>query len=144
MVSENFLEHPVSGEEVKKENGAARGGEKPGEELYRGTVELLLEPGMDLPALARLSKNLEEEKEIEIVRIKGSWDNGATITIQLDKPLPLMGILSAVEKGGLALSFTPDDSAAIGVDRVPGMEETRVKRIKVRFEQGRTDSGTGL
>ncbi|HEY82277.1 MAG TPA: hypothetical protein G4O01_03190 [Dehalococcoidia bacterium] len=63
--------------------------------LYAGEVELALGVPMDPNLVAKLYNYLQMTPEIKFVRTSGSWNRGATITVTLDKPIPLVSVLSS-------------------------------------------------
>jgi hypothetical protein len=63
--------------------------------LYAGEVELVLGVPMDPNLVAKLYNYLQMTPEIKFVRTSGSWNRGATITVTVDKPIPLVSVLSS-------------------------------------------------
>lgn len=63
--------------------------------LYTGEVELAIANPVAPKMVAKLYGYLQTTPEIKFVRTSGSWDRGTTITIVLDKPIPLVDVLSA-------------------------------------------------
>ena len=64
------------------------------ESLYTGEVEVVLGLSADADILAKLSVCLVHTPEIKINPTVGSSDRGSIITMVLDKPLPLVEMLS--------------------------------------------------
>jgi F0F1-type ATP synthase membrane subunit b/b' len=62
--------------------------------LYTGEVELAIAKPVDLKMMSKLYTYLQATPEIKLVRTNGSWERGTTITITLDKPIPLISVLS--------------------------------------------------
>lgn len=62
--------------------------------LYDGEVELTIATPIDPVAVSKLYNQLQMTPEIKILYTRGSWDQGTTITVSLDRPLPLFGIIS--------------------------------------------------
>ena len=62
--------------------------------LYTGEVELTVDKPVDPKIIARLYDYLQTTPEIKFVRTTGSWDRGTTITVALDKPIPLISVIS--------------------------------------------------
>ena len=62
--------------------------------LYTGEVEVVLGLSADADILAKLSVYLVHTPEIRIIRTVGSSDRGNIITVVLDKPTPLVEMLS--------------------------------------------------
>ncbi len=63
------------------------------ESIVEGELELVLIPPVDLAMMSELSQRLQSIPEVKILRTVGSWDQGTTITVALDKPLSLLNIL---------------------------------------------------
>ncbi len=93
-------------EEAAQEAPAGEAGEQPvsassGRALsaqqdlnYVGEVQLAMVPPVDLTKMSELYERLQKIPEVKILRTVGSWDRGSTITVTLDKPLPLIDMLS--------------------------------------------------
>ena len=62
--------------------------------LYAGEVDLTMPVPVDMKMVSKLYNYLQTIPEIKILRTKGSWDRGATVTVALDKPLPLISVIS--------------------------------------------------
>lgn len=75
--------------------------------IYEGEIELALAAPVDLAALAKLHNYLQTTPDIKILYSKGSWDRGVIITVTLDKPLPLLGIISKIP-GLVAAAASPE------------------------------------
>ena len=63
--------------------------------LYTGEVELTIGVPVAPTMVANLYSYLQTSPEIKFVRTAGSWNRGSTITIVLDKPIPLISVLAA-------------------------------------------------
>jgi len=80
--------------------------------LYAGEVELIIASSVELKLVSRLYNYLQTVPELRILYTRGSWDQGTTITVVLEKPMSLINIISEapgievtpelLEKGGLA------------------------------------------
>lgn len=64
--------------------------------LYSGEVELALVPPLNVAVVSRLHSMLLANPELKILRTVGSWERGATITVFLDRALPLVGVLTEI------------------------------------------------
>jgi hypothetical protein len=65
------------------------------ETLYTGEVELNIEAPIEPTMAAKIYNYLQTTPEIKFIRTVGSWNKGSTITIVLDKPIPLLAALTA-------------------------------------------------
>ena len=63
--------------------------------LYAGEVELAIGVPVVPNMMAKLYNYLQTTPEIKFVRTSGSWNRGSTITIVLDKPIPLISVISS-------------------------------------------------
>ncbi len=83
------------------------------QDIYTGEVELLIAPLVELKLVTRLYNYLQTVPELKILYTRGSWDQGTTITVVPDKPMPLIDIIAktpgvevtaeSFEKGGLPM-----------------------------------------
>lgn len=63
---------------------------------YTGEVEIILSPPVSATTVARLYSDLTANPEIRILRTMGDWERGTTITLFLERPMPLVGMLSEI------------------------------------------------
>jgi hypothetical protein len=63
--------------------------------LYTGEVDLSVELPVEPTMVANLYDYLQTTPEIKFVRTTGSWNKGSTITVVLDKPIPLISELAS-------------------------------------------------
>jgi len=61
--------------------------------LYTGEVELYIPIPVELKMVSRLYGYLQTIPELKVLHTRGSWDRGTTITVVLDKAMPLIGLL---------------------------------------------------
>jgi len=62
--------------------------------LFEGEAEIAMVPPADMAQLIRLRRNLRDIPHLKILRTYGRRNGGAAITILIDKPLPLIRILT--------------------------------------------------
>ena len=80
-----------------------KGGEETGPDLlkqdshtlYTGEVELAIAKPVDPKVASKLYNYLQTTPEIKLVHTSGSWNRGTTITVVLDKPIPLVSVISS-------------------------------------------------
>ena len=65
-------------------------------DLYSGDVELVLSPPVTAARMTELYSYLQANPDIKILRAAGSWDRGTVVAISLDKPLPLLKLLTEI------------------------------------------------
>jgi len=63
--------------------------------LYTGEVELAISVPIVPSMVAKLYNYLQTTPEIKFVRTSGSWNRDTTITVVLDKPIPLISVISS-------------------------------------------------
>ena len=64
--------------------------------LYTGEIELDIPVPVELKMVSKLYNYLQTIPELKILRTRGSWDRGTTITVVLDKPMPLISLISKI------------------------------------------------
>jgi hypothetical protein len=64
--------------------------------LYAGEIELVVASPVEPALLARLYSKLLAIPDIRILRSVGSWESGTTITLLLERPQPLVGLLLGI------------------------------------------------
>ncbi len=69
--------------------------EEESQSLYTGEVELTIGVPVEPTMVSNLYSYLQTSPEIKLIRTTGSWNKGSTITVVLDKPIPLISVLAA-------------------------------------------------
>ena len=87
-------QHPPEEKPVRKEPEPSLP-KQDSHSLYTGEVELAVAKPVDLKMVSKLYNYLQVTPEIKFVHTDGSWDRGTTITVTLDKPIPLISVLSS-------------------------------------------------
>ncbi len=104
--------------------------------LYAGEVELAIGVPVVLVAVSKLYNHLQTIPEIRILRTTGSWDRGTTITVVLDKPIPLISIISKIPGVEVTPELPQEDSLAEATSTSPLAAGKRgVKRIKLTLKE---------
>jgi hypothetical protein len=75
---------------------------------YTGEVEINVEMPIEPAIVAKLYDYLQTTPEIKFVRTVGSWNKGSSITIALEKPIPLLATLVARVPGANVLPGRPE------------------------------------
>ena len=87
------LEAREAEERAKRE--ARRGAkEAAGAELYKGEVNLVIEPPIALDQMRKLEEFLCQVQNLRLVLIGGSVEEGTKIIVSAEKPIPLVSVLS--------------------------------------------------
>jgi len=63
---------------------------------YVGEVELVIPTSVELKLVAKFYNYLQTMPELKILHTSGSWDQGTTITVVLERPVPLIRLISKV------------------------------------------------
>lgn len=66
--------------------------------LYSGEIDLVIKMPVTPSAISRFYNHLQLTSEMKVLYTRGSWDKGTTITISLDKPLPLIGKITNINE----------------------------------------------
>jgi len=96
--------------------------------LYTGEVELAIATPVDLKMVSKLYNHLQTIPEIRILNTGGSVDRGTIITVVLDKPVPLIGIISKI----LKIEVTPElsDKGGSVKEKLSSLLRTRKRKVK--------------
>ncbi|MBM4447611.1 MAG: hypothetical protein FJ015_00040 [Chloroflexi bacterium] len=62
---------------------------------YTGEVDINVEVPIEPTLVAKLYNFLQTTPEVKFVRTVGSWNKGSTITVMMEKPVPLLAMLVA-------------------------------------------------
>lgn len=65
--------------------------------MYSENVELAVNIPIEPAALSRFYNNLEMTPEIKVLYTSGSWERGTIITVSLEKPIPLLEIITNIQ-----------------------------------------------
>ncbi len=82
-------------EEADKEEPEIVATKKESQSPYTGEVELVVEVPVEPAMVSKLYNYLQTTAEVKFVRTVGSWNKGSSITIVLDKPIPLVSVLAS-------------------------------------------------
>ncbi len=97
--------------------------------LYTGEVELAITKPVDPKMVSKLYNYLQTTPEIKLVHTSGSWDRGTTITVVLDKPIPLISVISSKVPEAKATAERPEKDGYVSGKR-------GVRRIKLSLKRG--------
>jgi len=103
---------------------------------YDGEVELAIAVPVELKIVTKFYNFLQTVPEIKILYTKGSWDRGTTITVVLDKPIPLISLISKMPGVEVTAELPQkDDVVKERAGLVPGTKKKGVKRIKLTLRE---------
>jgi len=95
VAEEELLEHRLPEKKPGRRETKPDSLKQDSHPLYTGQVELTVAKPVDLKMVSKLYNYLQVTPEIKLARTSGSWDKGTTITVTLDKPIPLISVLSS-------------------------------------------------
>ena len=103
---------------------------------YTGEVELDISMPVDLKMVSKLYNSLQTIPELRILHTRGSVNQGTTITVVLEKPVPLINIILSRVPGINAIPELPSkDSSVKGKSNsVLGKNKEGVRRIKLALK----------
>jgi len=112
--------------------------QKDGKSLYSDQVELTVPAPIDLKMISNLYQSLQTIPELRILHTIGSLDMGTTITVVLDRPIPLVSIIST-KTPNVEVIPEPHSSRSLSMARTSPLLEKGgggAKRIKIVPKEG--------
>ncbi len=104
--------------------------------IYTGEVELLIASPVELQLMAKLFNYLQTVPELKILSTRGSWDQGTTITVVPDKPMPILDIISKTPDVAITAETLEKDELPLGRgSTILRSDKRRAKRIKLFLKQ---------
>jgi len=104
--------------------------------LYAGEVELAVAIPVDLKVMSKLYNHLQTMPELRILHTRGSWDRGTIITVVLDKPIPLMSMISKIPGVEVTPELLQKDDLVKGIPSSLLKEGKKgVKRVKLTLKE---------
>ena len=135
-VAEESLGQPLPEEMPDREETGSVQLKQDSQTLYGGEVELAIAMPVELRLVSKFYNHLQTIPEIKIRHTKGSWDRGTTITVVLDKPTPLLSIISKIPGVEVTPELPQKDSLAKGKpSSLLGGEGKGAKRIKITLRE---------
>ena len=92
--TEEFVEQRLSKEKHGRVEHEPAPVKLDSQSLYAGEVELVIPMPVELKLVSKLYNYLQMIPELKILHTRGSWDQGTTITVVLEKPMPLISLIS--------------------------------------------------
>ena len=131
-----LLERRLPGEKTaRKEDEPARL-ELDSEASFIGEVEVEIATPVDPKMVYKLYDHLQTIPELKILHTRGSWDQGTVIAIVLEKPVPLVSLLSAMAGVGVTQSLPQKDSLVEGISSsLLGTKRKGTKRIRLTLKE---------
>ncbi|MFC1933413.1 hypothetical protein ACFLXU_07355, partial [Chloroflexota bacterium] len=100
-------------------------------------IELCVAKSVNSVALSTLYKLLQSTAGMKILSTGGSWDEGTNITVSLDKPLPLISMITKIP----GITIIPkhakiDRGSKTSTDSLLGVGRDKVTKITLNLEEG--------
>ncbi|MFC2071413.1 hypothetical protein ACFLUU_01660 [Chloroflexota bacterium] len=103
---------------------------------YTGEVEVEIATPADLQMVYKLYDHLQTIPELRILHTRGSWDRGTVIAVVLDKPIPLVSLLSEMAGVEVTQSLPQISSLVEGVSSsLLGTKRKGTKRIQLTLKE---------
>ncbi len=135
-VAEELLEQHLPGEGLGAEETDSAQLKLDSQTLYAGEIELAIAIPVKLNMVSKLYNHLQTIPEIKILRTTGSWDRGTTITVVLEKPIPLISLVSKIPGVEATSELPQKDSLVKGTSSsLPRAGGRGVKRIKLTLKE---------
>ncbi len=104
--------------------------------LYTGEVELTIAAPVELELVSKLYNYLQTVPELRILYTRGSWDKGTTMTVVLEKSMPLISILSETPGVKVIPELLGQGGLETGKSSLPMRGEGKgIKRIKLDLKE---------
>ena len=101
--------------------------------LYTGEVELVIAPPTEIKLVTKLFNYLQTIPELKVLYTRGSWDQGTTVTLAIEKPLPLINILSETPEIKIFPELAEDPATGKSSSLIKS--ERRTGRIKLNLRE---------
>jgi len=129
-------QHPPEEKPGGEETDSAQLKSVDSQALYTGEVELAIAMPVELKMVSKLYNYLQTIPEIKILRTTGSWDRGTAIAVVLDKPIPLISIISKIPDVEVIPELSQKDSSVKGTSRsLLRAEGKGVRRITLTLKE---------
>lgn len=103
--------------------------------LYAGEIELTIAVPAELKTVTKFYNHLQTIPDLKILYTRGSWDQGTTITVALDKPIPLLVLISKI--AGIKVIPELSQKNNLPEEKSSSLRGKRkgVKRIKITLKE---------
>ena len=98
--------------------------------IYDGEIELAITVPIDPAAVSKLYNYLQSTPDMKILYTRGSWYRGTTITVALDKPLPIIDMISKISGLTIAPGLPQKEKLVNGTSSsLLGAKRTELTRV---------------
>lgn len=134
--TEEILEQHLPEEKPGREEDEAAPLELNSQALYAGEVEVEIATPVDPKMVYKLYDYLQTIPELKILHSRGSWDQGTVIAVVLEKPIPLVSLLSEMAGAEVTQSLPQKDSLVEGISSsLLGTKRKGTKRIRLTLKE---------
>ncbi len=134
--TEELLEQHLPEERPSREEGEPASLEMDSQAPYVGEVDVEIATPVDPKMVYKLYDHLQTIPELKILHTRGSWDRGTVIAVVLDKPMPLVSLLSEMAGIEVTVEVPQKDSLVEGISSsLLGARRKGAKRIKLTLKE---------
>lgn len=111
--------------------------EMDGSIMYNGEIELAIAAPVDAAAVSKLYAYLQATQGVKILYSRGSLGQGTSITVTLDKALPLIGIITTFSGLSVTTASPPGSNLAKGTSgSKPGNKRKEATKVELAVKAG--------
>ncbi|MEK7354017.1 MAG: hypothetical protein AABZ77_05885, partial [Chloroflexota bacterium] len=125
---------PLPDEEPGKQEAVPVAQDLNPEANYDGEIELAIAVPVDPAAVSKLYNYLRATPDMKVLYTEGSADRGTTITIALDKPLPLISLMSKMPGFEITPGLPQKENLRKGTSGSPGANRKGLTRIELTLK----------
>jgi hypothetical protein len=105
--------------------------------LYSGDIEMSVEVPVNLVAVSKLYNYLQSTPDLKVLYTKGSWDKATTIMISIDKPMPIIDMISKIPGIKVTAMTSHSDSEIKGASAsLLGTRKGEIIKISLILSEG--------
>ncbi len=134
--TEELLEQHLPEEKPGREEDESAPLELDSQAPYVGEVEVEIATPVDPKMVYKLYDHLQTIPELRILHTRGSWDRGTVIAVVLNKPMPLVSLLSEMASVEVMAELPQKDSLVEGISSsLLGARRKGTKRIRLTLKE---------
>ncbi len=134
--TEELLEQHLPEEKPGREEDELAPLELDSQAPYAGEVEVEIATPIDPKMVYKLYDHLQTIPELKILHTRGSWDRGTVIAVVLEKPMPLVSLLSEMAGVEVTQALPQKGSLVEGISgSLLGTKRKGTKRIKLTLKE---------
>jgi len=104
--------------------------------LYTGNVEISVEVPVNLVAVSKLYNYLQTTPDVKVMYTKGSWDKATIIMVSVDKPLPLIDMISRIPGITVTAKTSRKEAEIKGVSSsLIGTRKDEIKKVSLILKE---------